>query len=254
MSESESDTSPGEAGVDGPVFPLENKYYSEADKAEIMSMSEIQREEILAERAQILERNLQDLHLRRLLQAREREEAKAAGQKKRKAGTADLDENQRKSSRQKTTLGGRKVGERSGPLEEYKRQREQRGIEIEQRKRDDSNARERKGRSSQDDGYSEADAEGESEVEWDDKPRIGRPPSASPPTRDQLPADLRDFNRARLGRSNFAKVCFYPGFEKAITGCFVRVSVGPDKTTGQNVYRMAQVICRHSIGPFVGLC
>ncbi|KAI9797164.1 MAG: hypothetical protein M1835_001837 [Candelina submexicana] len=239
MSESESDTSPGEAGDDGPVFPLENKYYSEADKAEIMSMSEIQREEILAERAQILERNLQDLHLRRLLQAREREEAKAAGLKKRKAGTADLDENQRKSSRQKTTLGGRKVGERSGPLEEYKRQREQRNIEIEQRKRDDGNAKDRRGRSSQERGYSDADAEGESEVEWDDKPRVGYPPSASPPKIEQLPADLRDFNRARVGRSNFAKVCFYPGFEKAIANCFLRVSVGQEK--GQNVYRMAQI-------------
>ncbi|KAI9813269.1 MAG: hypothetical protein M1827_004211 [Pycnora praestabilis] len=243
MSESDSDTSPADGGDNSPVFPLENKYYSEKDRAEIMAMSEIQREELLAERAAIVERRFQDLQLRRLLQNREREGAKAADKKKRKAGAADLDDGQRKSSRQKTTLGGRKVGEKSGALEDYKRQREQRGIENKQRRRDEEEGRgkDRKGRDAED-GYSDADADGESEVEWDDgKPKAGAGRTSLSAARDEQPADIKDFERVRVGRTNFAKVCFYPGFEKAIVDCFARVSIGPDKATGQNIYRMAQI-------------
>ncbi|MCJ1300234.1 hypothetical protein MMC08_003029 [Hypocenomyce scalaris] len=241
MSESDSDTSPAaDVDDDGHLFPYERQFYSEKDKAEIMAMSEVQRESILAERAQLQERKLQDLHLRRLLQAREIAESRAADRKKRKAGAADLEDTQRKSSRQKTTLGGRKVGESSDAMEAYKRQREQKGLRDEQRRREGEERRERKARGAIDDGYSDADADGESEVEWDDgKPKAGRRSVSLP--RDELPADLKDFEHIRVGRDNFAKVCFYPGFENAIKNCFARISIGVDKTTGENVYRVAQI-------------
>ena len=238
MSESESDSSPtARTETEGPMFPLENKFYSEKDKAEILSLSEIQRESILAERAQLHERKVQDQHLRRLLQARENAEAKAGDLKKRKAGNADLEDGQRKSSRQKTTLGGRKVGETSDAMKAYKRQLEQKGVRDEQRKRDAEERNERKGRGSVDDGYSDADADGESEVEWDE----GKPKASQYGVRDDQPAGLVDFERVRVGRDNFAKVCFYPGFDNAIKGCFARISIGPDKATGENVYRVAQI-------------
>lgn len=225
MSESQSDTSPGEAGGHDDVFPLEGKYYSEKDKADIMALSEIQREAILAERAQEVERKTQDLHLRRLLQARERAETKT-DKKKRKAGAAELEDNQRKSSRQKVKA--------SEPLEALKRQRAQR---AEQRRRqDDRKKRERRSSSTVNGPSDDADAEGESEVEWDNAAA-----KATPPVPEVLPADLRDFERVRVGRTNFAKVCFYPGFEAAINGCFCRVSIGVDRSTGQNTYRMAQI-------------
>ena len=242
MSESEAEDSPtGEADDDGPIYPIENKFYSEKDKAEIMALSEVQRESILAERAQEVERKQQDQILRRLYQgyqAKDGEKAKAAKEKKRKAGAADLEEVQRKSSRQKTTLGGRKVGETSDAMEAYKRQREQKGLLNEQRKREGEERKDRKGRGSVEDF--EADAEGESEVEWDDgKPRAGRRSESR--TRDEQPADLNDYNHVRVGRDNFAKVCFYPGFEDAIKNCFARISIGPDKASGENIYRVAQI-------------
>lgn len=236
MSESESDSPPtGHADPEGAEYPLENKYFSELDKAKILAMSEITRESILADRAQRHERKLQDQHLRRLLQAREDAEAKENN--KRKAGTADLEDGQRKSSRQKTTLGGRKVGETSDAMKAYKRQLEQKGVRDEQRKRDAEERNERKGRGSVDDGYSDADADGESEVEWDE----GKPKASQYGIRDDQPAGLIDFERVRVGRDNFAKVCFYPGFDAAIKGCFARVSIGIDKASGENIYRMAQI-------------
>ncbi|KAL8956777.1 MAG: hypothetical protein Q9193_005789 [Seirophora villosa] len=235
MSESESDAPPAmdEGGTD---FPIEGKFKSEKDRAEIMSLSEVQRESILAERAQQREREVQNEHLRRLV-ASKKKEAEAADSKKRKADTADLEERQRKSSRQKTALGGRKAGETSGAIEAYKRQREEKGLRDEQRKRDGQERRDRKARGSLDEIYSDADADGESEVDWsdvrqhvDDARRL-----------DEQPADQRDFERVRIGRDNFAKVCFYPGFDNAIKDCYVRVNIGTNHATGEPIYRMARI-------------
>lgn len=240
MSESESDTSPAaDAEDDGLLFPYEGIYYSEQDKAEIMAMPEIQRESILAERDQLKEQRIQRATLRRLLKERKWDNSGAGGQKKRKAADTDMDEKQRKSSRQKTTLGGRKVGESSDAMEAYKRQREQKGQRDEQRKKGDER-KDKAQRGEEADKYSDADAEGESEVEWDDPKATAARRSISAP-RDDSPADIKDYDHVRVGRDNFAMVCFYPGFEQAITGCFTRINLGPDKATGQDVYRMAQI-------------
>ncbi|KAI9039345.1 RNA polymerase-associated protein [Aspergillus affinis] len=237
MSESDSgsDSEGSDHGAedDGPIFAYDKLYHSSKDKEEIMAMPEIQREQILSERAQQVDRHNQDLALRRLLASREREEARQAKKHKRKASAANLEDGNRKSSRQKTTLGGRKVGETSDAIQAYKRQREQKGKRDELRRRDPA-PKDQKARS-RDDPISDDDAEGESEVEWADRDR-----SPSPPKDDPL-ADLRDLNRARVGRTNFAQVCFYPGFEDAISGCFVRVNIGPNRDTGFNEYRLCAI-------------
>ncbi|KAF3354812.1 hypothetical protein VdG1_07298 [Verticillium dahliae VDG1] len=64
---------------------------------------------------------------------------------------------------------------------------------------------------------------------------------AHSPPRELPPATIRDFERIRVGRSRFAQYCFNPGFEDAITGCYVRVSLGPDPKTGQDDYRLAKI-------------
>ncbi|MCJ1282708.1 hypothetical protein MMC26_002033 [Xylographa opegraphella] len=243
MSESDADAGPavGE-DTDDTLFPVDNKFYSEKDKAEIMALPEVRREQILAERAVVLERKQQDQILRRLYQnyqGKDGDKPKGHELKKRKAGSTDLEDVQRKSSRQKTTLGGRKVGETSDAMEAYKRQREMKGAMAEQRKTEIAERKARKGRGSSSVG-SEADAYGESEVEWDNgKPRAGRRSESAP--RDIPVAEQIDFEHVRVGRDNFAKVCYYPGFDETIKDCFVRVCIGPDKATGENVYRMASI-------------
>lgn len=235
MSESDAGDSEGsgpEVDDAGPIFPYDKLYYSSKDKEEIMAMPEIQREQILSDRAQQVDRHNQDLALRRLLASREREEARQAKKNKRKAGAADLEDGNRKSSRQKMTLGGRKVGETSAAIDAYKRQREQKGKRDELRRREPS-VREKS--RSKEDKLSDDDAEGESEVEWDDRERSPTPP------KDDPPAELKDLQRARVGRSNFAQVCFYPGFDDAISGCYVRVNIGPNRDTGLNEYRICLI-------------
>ncbi|EEQ91438.1 hypothetical protein RJZ56_002258 [Blastomyces dermatitidis] len=237
MSESDSDDVSPPSDDQGPIFPYEKLFYSAKDKAEVMALPEIQREELLSERAQQVDRHNQDLALRRLLASREREDARAAEKKKRKAGATDMEESQRKSSRQKTTLGGRKVGETSDAIEAYKRQREEKGKRDEQRRRDASSRRKDRASGSPDEGLWDGDANGGSDVEWDEGPRR-RSPSLP---RDDPPAELRDIQRARVGRSNFAQVCFYPGFDSAIANCYVRVVIGVNKETQQNEYRLCSI-------------
>lgn len=233
MSESEaaSDSEGSEAGVEdeGPIYRYDKLYHSAQDKKDIMAMPEIQREQLLSERAQEVDRHNQDLALRRLLASREKEEARKAKKNKRKASAASLDDGNRKSSRQKTTLGGRKVGEASEAIMAYKKQREQRGKRGEVRRKEPT-TKDNKSRSR----VSSDDAEGDSEVEWDDR---GRSPS---PPKDDPPAELRDIQRARVGRTNFAQVCFYPGFEETMLGCYVRLNVGPNPS-GVNEYRLCSI-------------
>ena len=233
MSESNSDSpQAGDAGSDGPTFAIDNKFYSEKDKKEIMSLSEVQREEILAERAVQLERKLQDQHLRRLLDAREKAESKSS-ERKRKA--TDHEESPRKSSRQKTTLGGRKVGETSGAIEAYKRQREEKGLRDQQRRREGASRKDRRARSSSE-RYSSADAEGESDVEWDD----GKIKVDDYQLRHAQQADYNDVRRATLPRIALADYCFHPGFADAVRDCFVRMASKP-KPNGDMGYELMLV-------------
>ncbi|KAG8625442.1 hypothetical protein KVT40_007193 [Elsinoe batatas] len=203
---------------EAPLYPIEGKFRSEADRSEIMGMTEIAREEILAERAAEAQRRAQDQQLKRLLQSRRGDD----DGKKRKADAADLDDGQRKSSRQKTKV--------TSKIEEYKRQRELKGAA---RARGEEGRRKERTPSAGD-SYSDRDAEGESEVEWDDGRR------ASPPARkDDPPPDLRDFERCRVGRSQFAKYCFYPNFDTLLKNCYVRVNVGMESSGPR--YRMCQI-------------
>ncbi|RMJ22290.1 hypothetical protein PHISP_06844 [Aspergillus sp. HF37] len=228
MSESDSasisDSSPPEVENDGPIFPYDKFYHSSEDKKHIMGLPEIQREEILSERAQQVDRHNQDIALRRLLASRERE---TQAKSKRKVGAAGLEDGQRKSARQKMTLGGRKVGETSGAMAAYKKQREQKGKREKLLRSDPLMDQKAKAKT---DELSDEDADADSEV--DDRER-----SPSAPKDDPL-ADLRDIQRARVGRSNFAQVCFYPGFDNAISGCYVRLSIGLNRETGENEYRV----------------
>ncbi|KAL9114653.1 MAG: hypothetical protein Q9227_001331 [Pyrenula ochraceoflavens] len=238
MSESRSEASDSPAESGSNPYPYERLYVNEKEKEEIMAMPMLQREEILAEREAAVERHNQDQALRRLLASREREEAKTAAKTKRKADAADLGESQRKSSRQRTARGGQKAGEVSSAMEAYKRHREEKRLGDEQRRKEARDRPKDRDRSPNQDAYSDIDADGESEVEWDDRKYNRR---ASTPPRDQSVAELVDIQRARVGRDNFAQVCFYPRFEETLTDCYVRICIGPGKIPGVNEYRLCKI-------------
>lgn len=220
-----------------PMFPYEKLYYSAKDKAEIEAKPEIEREAILAERNEQVEKHEQNAQLRRMLSARAKEEAKQAAKKKRKASAADLDDSQRKSSRQRTKVGGGKAGEANSAIAAYKKQREEKNLRAEERKK---RATERRVDSHVDD-FSDADAEAESDNDYDERDRRPAKKRSVSPHKDDPFAELADMQRVRVGRENFAQVCWTPGFEQTLTGCYARVCLGPGRTQGQNEYRLCSI-------------
>lgn len=182
-----------------------------------MSMREIEREQILAERREENERIRQNRMLRQL---------KVNQEKKRKASLAELDDSSRKTSRARTKADDK--------MDSLRRAREERSNRKEQREREND----RRKRSP---SYRRSPGRGDdSDVDWDG-PSKKKHRSRSPGSRESPPAELRDFERVRVGRSRFAEVAFYPGFDEALTGCFVRLNIGPDPDTRQDVYRMALI-------------
>ncbi|KAI1820424.1 hypothetical protein F4861DRAFT_61431 [Xylaria intraflava] len=218
-----------------PKYPVEGIYASEAEKEEILAMPELEREQLIAKRKEENDRERQNILLRRLLQVNKQESSQSA--KKRKAGTAELEDGQRKTSRQRTKIGGSKVGETSAGIASLRRARAEKSDR--QRRREEDRER-TKGRPTTRDSTHEDD-DAHSGSEW--AKGYGRKPSKSmtPEKRDVPLADLRDFERVRLSRSRFAEVCFYPGFDDAITGCYCRVAVGPNRDTGETEYQMGVI-------------
>lgn len=208
-------------------YPVDGLFRDYEEKEQIMGMREIEREQILAERREENERIRQNRMLRQLKVNQDRIDKDT---KKRKATAADLEDDRRKTARVRT-----KTGETSEKMDTLRRAREERSSRKEQRERENDRRKQQSPsfrRGSHDNG--------DSDVEWM-SPNKNKPRSRTPETRESLPPDLRDFERIRLGRTRFAEVCFYPGFEEAITGCYVRVNIGPEPEKGQDVYRMAVI-------------
>lgn len=231
MDESDSDDEPqrGRSGQeDGDSkYPVDGLYISHAEKAEIMGLPELEREQIIADRMTEVDRQRQNRLLRQMVENEERKNVK----KKRSADTAELEETGRKASRART--GGK--GETA--MDSLRRARAEK-----QKRREEDAEKRRRGSSYSPDGR-RSPRGGRSDDE-DDNFAGGRDESRTPEAegeRHAPPAELRDYERVRLGRNEFAQVCFTPGFEAAITGCYIRVALGPHPETGIEQYRMAVI-------------
>ena len=228
MDESEPEGEPVRSRVvpppadDDNKYPVDGMYMSQAEKHEIMSMREVEREQLIADRISEIERQRQNRLLRQMVTNVENEERKQV-KKKRSADTAELDDGHRKASKSRTG----KASETA--MDSLRRARAEK-----QRRKEDHERRK--------DAYSPLGADYRDRDESDDD--YGRPRSRTPeaePERELPPAELRDFERVRLGRNEFAQVCFTPGFEQAITGCYIRIALGSHPETGVEQYRMALI-------------
>jgi RNA polymerase-associated protein RTF1 len=216
MDESNSEAESGQESDDSAHYPLDGKFKSSKDKAHILGLPEMEREQILAERASKISEKKRIQGLQQLAALKDR----TAGKSKKRGATDDLDDSPRKLSRAKT-----KHGE---ALDELKRRRESRKGAT--RPTTERRARRR----STDSADSDRRAD---ESDYESRPK--KPVDTV--------GELADFQRIRVGRTNFPKICFWPNFDQLIKGCFVRIAYSQDGS-GQNVYRMAQVagkIFRH---------
>ncbi|KAI1057347.1 hypothetical protein LB506_012926 [Fusarium annulatum] len=228
MDESDSDDEPsrGRAAAaedDDEAYPIDGRYKSQKEKAEIMALPELEREQLIAERMTDIERQRQNRLLRQMVSNMENEERKQV-KKKRSAGTAELEDGDRirKASRPRTES---KRETAMDSLRQAKAEKARRREDLERRKDNYSPRRRNSGAKDSDDDYNR-----------------GRSPTPdADENRDQPPAELRDYERVRLGRNEFAQVCFTPGFEQAITGCYIRIALGPHPESGIEQYRMAAI-------------
>lgn len=193
-------------------YPVDGMFMSQAEKAEIIAMREVEREQIIADRISEIERQRQNRLLRQMVTSVENEEHKHVN-KKRSADSVELEDGERKASRPRTG----KASETAMDSLRRARAEKQRRKEVQECRKDSfSPRRELGGPGSDDDDFERA--------------RSRMPP-----------AELRDYERVRLGRNEFAQVCFTPGFEAAISGCFMRISVGTHPETGIEQYRMVVI-------------
>ncbi|KPM43096.1 hypothetical protein AK830_g3452 [Neonectria ditissima] len=225
MDESDSDAEPprGRATTnEDDKYPVDGMYKDHNEKAEIMAMREVEREQIIADRISEIERQRQNRLLRQMVNNVEIEERKQV-KKKRSADTAELESGKRKASRPRT--GGK--GETA--MDSLRRARAEKA-----RRREDHERRK--------DDYSDRGRDSREPEDSDDE--FGRHRSRTPDAevpRDIPPPELRDYERVRLGRNEFAQVCFTPGFEQSIIGCYIRIALGPHPDTGIEQYRMAVI-------------
>ncbi|UKZ62170.1 uncharacterized protein TrAtP1_003428 [Trichoderma atroviride] len=231
MDESDSDAEPsrgagrsaGIAGAGGDdKYPVDGMFISEAEKAEIMAMREVEREQIIADRVSEIERQRQNRLLRQMVNNVEIEERKQV-KKKRSADPAELEDGTRKAARTRTGKGSESA------IDSFRRARaeKQRRQEDRERRRDGLSPRGRESREPE-------------ESDDDDFGQTHRSPEKAA-SRELPPPELRDFERVRLGRNEFAQVCSTPGFEAAITGCYIRIALGAHPETGVEQYRLALI-------------
>ncbi|KAH0532773.1 hypothetical protein TsFJ059_001417 [Trichoderma semiorbis] len=230
MDESDSDTEPAHGASrsttapganDDDKYPVDGMFMSEAEKAEIMAMREVEREQIIADRISEIERQRQNRLLRQMVNNVEIEERKQV--KKKRSADTELEDGARRASRPKTGKGSESA------IDSLRRARAEKARRQEDRER-------------RRDGMSPHGRESREPEESDDD--FGQSRNRSPEkaaARELPPPELRDFDRVRLGRNEFAQVCSTPGFESAITGCYIRIALGAHPETGIEQYRMALI-------------
>lgn len=215
-------------------YPLEGKYRDTEDRARLDQLPEIEREEILYDRAQEMQR----FEERQYLAQRRRQMARAAPSEapsaKRQRGTTGVSDStqsslaklkqRREQAQTKRTKGAVSDDEYSDSENESDGEEEASDFSD-----SDDGGRRRGSKSSRKSKSSRGRrSQWESESEDEEEDELSQPIS------------LKDVNNIRWGKALFAKFSQYPGFHDAVPGCFVRVSVGANRQ-GRPVYRLCQV-------------
>lgn len=201
-------------------YPLEGKYRDEADRSTLLNLDEMEREEILFERSQEMERYNEKIYLQQRMQQQEAVPT-------------------RTSKRNKTSA---KTTSKLDKLSELRKQRERK-----QRMRDGDDDAEEEDEEDEDDfddeiadlgGYGDEDGDEYDEDETDVKWGSGRSKYAP---RSYVRSGLDDINRIVVGRTMLTRFCYYNGFNETVVDCFSKVNVGVDRATRQPLYRMVRI-------------
>lgn len=201
-------------------YPLEGKYKDEFDREKLLSMSEIEREEVLAQRLEEMQRIQDKRNLDQMLRAQ-------------RNGGADADAVARAAKRQHTGRGATK--EKSRKLDELKARRR---AKDERKRTTGSPKRQRSSSPTDMEMSSEEEEEGmisklEEEEERDRK-------YFDEKHSEDEPITLEDLEKVRLSRDLLAKHYLAPWFEDYVKGAWVRYLIG-SSPSGQPTYRICEI-------------
>ncbi|SCW02946.1 LAFE_0F17766g1_1 [Lachancea fermentati] len=210
-------------------FPLEGKFKDEDDRDYLESLPEMERETLLFDRSQIMQKYQERKMLKeRARNIREQQEKRQLQQEGKKTRT---------STRSTRTTGHSDLKE--SKLSELKRQRAKKSGHYDYSEEEDDSGKEDdfeydEEEVDEDDEYEpmygkSQYGEEEEELKWAEEDDLDRE------------INLADFNKVKIGRSFVAKFCFYPDFNDLVKGCYGRVNVGTDKHSGQTLYRMVKI-------------
>ncbi|KAG0330549.1 RNA polymerase-associated protein rtf1 [Dissophora globulifera] len=223
MSDRSDDQDEDDEDDEGPVDEYDADFFGDAkDRAELMAKSEMEREQILFERAKNRERLLDHRQVAKRLKRQEE-----TNRNSRKSSSSTNRDSARRSTRAKDSKTGS-----TKALADLKRAQERKRA-----RRSHSPEAKRRRKGSPDYSDKSETPSSEEEADYDSEP--GKKKSSKSITRK--PATLEDLNAIRLSRDRLEKWCYSPFFKDTAVGCFVRLSLGTDPNR-QPVYRITEII------------
>ncbi|KAF8678095.1 RNA polymerase II C-terminal domain phosphoserine binding [Rhizoctonia solani] len=203
-------------------YPLEGKYADELDRQRLLEMPETEREDILSQRMEEMQRFQDKVNLDRMLKAQ------------RGSPDASSDPVAKAAKRKHTSIGVTK--EKSKGLEQLKEKRRAKQDNMSRRTRtsDDSPVKRRSSSPESDSSDEEGQFRPGDESFDNSTPRQKKEEKEEPPTID-------DFNAARLTREQLAKFCHVTWFQELVQGAYVRYLIGGDEH-GAPVYRVCEIV------------
>ncbi|KAI0767480.1 plus-3-domain-containing protein [Fomes fomentarius] len=215
-SEEETETNP---------YPLENKFVDEEDRARLMEMSEIEREAILAQRQDEIQRFTDKRQLDQMF--------------KQQSGRGGAEDNVSKAAKRQHPVRGA-TREKSRKLDELKARR--RAKDEKKRTRTNSPKRDRSS-SPMDMEVSDEDEEDGQFTKYDEEEERDRRllSKLAPAPEEEPPITLEDLKSCRLTRAHITRYCMAPWFDEFVKGTWVRYLIGVENGGNQPVYRICEV-------------
>ncbi|KAH9947753.1 hypothetical protein B0H21DRAFT_806805 [Amylocystis lapponica] len=218
--DSDADQPESEEEDEANPYPLEGKYADEADRHRLMQMSEIEREDILAQRLEEMQRILDKRNLDQMLKAQ--------------SGRKGEESVAKAAKRQHAVRGATK--EKSRKLDELKAKRK----EKDEKKRTRTNSPKRDPSSSPVDMEMSDEEEEDGQISKFEEQEERERKLLNKVAADDEPITISDLNMCRLTRDQLVRYCMTPWFEDFVKGGFVRYLIGMEQ--GQPVYRICEVL------------
>lgn len=219
LSHTESDSDDAKPDAEGDKsnpYPLEGKYIDDADRVRLMHMSEVEREDILAQRQEEMQRIQDKRNLDQMFRDR----------------TGNGEENISKAAKRSHAQRGA-TKEKSRKLDELKAKRKAK--DEKKRTRNDSPGKRDRSSSPMDMEMSDDESEDGQINKFEELEE-----KDSGPKEDDQPARYDDFMKVIVSRDNIAKQYLAPWFSEWIKGAWVRYLVGQEG--GSSIYRLCEVI------------